>query len=66
VWKAFVALDGAIVSSTELIRRTFPRKQRFHTEDYARVRRAAAELADRVARGPGRGRPWLWRLREPE
>jgi hypothetical protein len=29
VWKAFIALDGAIVSTTDLIHRTFPRKQRF-------------------------------------
>jgi hypothetical protein len=50
VRKTFIALDGAIVSTTDLIHRTFPRKQRFHTEDYARfgVRPGDAARAVRV------------------
>jgi hypothetical protein len=48
VWKAFVALAGQLVSTGELVRRTWPRKRRFHTGEYRRVRAAAAELADRV------------------
>jgi hypothetical protein len=63
VWKAFVALAGQDVQTTDLIQRTWPRKRRFDTKEYRRVRLAAAELADPVARGPGRGRPWLWRLK---
>jgi hypothetical protein len=41
----------------------WPRKSKFHPEEYRRVREAAAGFADPVARGPGRGRPWLWRLK---
>jgi hypothetical protein len=62
VWKAFIALDGEIVPTTELVQRTWPRKSKWHPEEYRRARDAALELADPVARGPGRGRPWLWRL----
>jgi hypothetical protein len=65
VWKTFVALAGEVVSTTELVRRTWPRKQRFHPEEYRRARLAAREIADPVARSSGSGRPWLWRLREP-
>jgi hypothetical protein len=28
VWKAFIALDGQMVSTGELVRRTWPRRQR--------------------------------------
>jgi hypothetical protein len=42
VWKAFVALAGQLVSTGELVRRTWPRKRRFHTGEYRRVRAAAA------------------------
>jgi hypothetical protein len=57
VWKAFVALAGQDVPTTDLIQRTWPRKSKWHPEEYRRV------LADPVARGSGRGWPWLWRLR---
>jgi hypothetical protein len=63
VWATFVALAGQDVRTTDLIQRTWPRKSKWHPEEYRRVREAAAELADPVGRGPGRGRPWLWRLR---
>jgi hypothetical protein len=65
VWKAFIALDGETVPTTELIQR-WPRKSKWHPEEYRRVRDAAAELADPIARGPGRGRPRLWRIRAGE
>jgi hypothetical protein len=49
VWKAFIALDGQPVPTGELVRRTWPRRQGpFNSAEYARVRAAAAELADRV------------------
>jgi hypothetical protein len=63
VWKSFLALAGQAVTSGELCRRVWPRKSRFDTNEYRRVRAAALELADPIARGPGRGRPWLWRVR---
>jgi hypothetical protein len=62
-WRAFVALAGELVDTGTICRHVWPRKSRFHSEEYRRVREAAAELADPVARGPGRGRPWLWRLK---
>jgi hypothetical protein len=67
VWKAFIALAGEVVSTGELVRRIWPRRTRpFRQVHYQRARRAAAEIADPVARSPtGKGRPWLWRLREP-
>jgi hypothetical protein len=33
---------------------------------YHRARRALERVANRVGHGLGRGRPWLWQLREPE
>jgi hypothetical protein len=57
VGKTFVALAGKVVSTGELVRRTWPRKQRFHREEYKRVRLAAAELADPIGRSSARGRP---------
>jgi hypothetical protein len=62
-WRAFVAMAGELVDTGTICRRVWPRKSKFHPEDYRRVREAAAGFADPVARGPGRGRPWLWRLK---
>jgi len=33
--------------------------------NYVYLRRALDRIADRVGHGRGRGRPWLWVLREP-
>jgi hypothetical protein len=38
--KAFIALDGEIVPTTEIIQRTWPRKSKWHPEEYRRVRDA--------------------------
>jgi hypothetical protein len=70
VWKTFVALAGWVVSTGELVRRCWPRKQRFDPVYYRRVRAAAAEIADPVGhqhRGRRSSEPGgiLWRLREP-
>jgi hypothetical protein len=65
VWKAFVALAGQDVSTGELCRRTWPRRSRFETWRYYRVRRAAGEIAEPVRRASSKGRPLLWRLKEP-
>jgi hypothetical protein len=53
VWKAFVALAGQDVSTRELCRWTWPRRSRFETCRYYRVRRAAGEIAEPVRRGGG-------------
>jgi hypothetical protein len=54
VWKTFVALAGEVVSTTELVRRTWPRKQRFHPEEYRRARLAATQGAGQaVVYAPG-------------
>jgi hypothetical protein len=63
VWKTFVALAGQAVPTGELVRRVWPRRQRFETWQYYRVRCAASEIADPVRRASSKGRPWLWRLR---
>jgi hypothetical protein len=65
---AFIALAGQDVSTGELIRRTWPRKRRFHSAEYTRVRAAAAEIADIVGhqhRGRCSSLPGglLWRVR---
>jgi hypothetical protein len=55
--------SGDVVSTGELIRWVWPRKDSFDTAEYRRVRAAAAELADPVCRAETKGRPWLWRLK---
>jgi hypothetical protein len=67
VWRAFMALDGE-ASTGHLIRWVWPRKSRFDTKEYRRVRAAAAELADAVGyqhRGRCSSEPggWRWRLK---
>jgi hypothetical protein len=64
-WKAFVALAGELVSAGELVRRIWPRLSRHRPIHYHRARLAAAEIAEVVGRADSRGRPLLWRLREP-
>jgi hypothetical protein len=49
VWTAFIALAGQDVRATDLIRQTWPRKQKWHPEEDKRVREAEAELAEVVA-----------------
>ena len=64
VWKAFVALERA-VSTGELVKWVWPRLPRHRSIHYHRARLAAREIADPVVRATtGKGRPWLWRLRE--
>jgi hypothetical protein len=65
VWQTFLALAGEVASTGDLIQRVWPRKRRFDTKEYRRVRLAAAEIADPVGRASSKGRPILWRLREP-
>jgi hypothetical protein len=60
--RCFIALGGEAATGA-LVRWIWPRRSRYRPWHYERARRAAAELADPVARGPGRGRPWLWRLK---
>jgi len=38
---------------------------RLRSVNYVYLRRALDRIADRVGHGRGRGRPWLWVLREP-
>jgi hypothetical protein len=65
VWKCLIALAGQDVPTSELIRWAFPRKQKFHSEEYKRVKQAARQLgAEAVGRDlNAQGRPWLWRLK---
>jgi hypothetical protein len=64
-WRALVAAAGEAVATGDICRAVWPRKRQFHPEEYRRVREAALELAEPVRRGSSKGRPWLWRLREP-
>jgi hypothetical protein len=50
VFRAFLALAAELISTGELVRRVWPRKQRFDPREYWRVRLAAAEIADPVER----------------
>jgi hypothetical protein len=62
-WMAFVGGAGRALHTGEICQAVWPRKQRFDTKEYARVRAAALEFAEPVRRGSTRGRPWLWRLK---
>jgi hypothetical protein len=62
---AFVAAGGEVLATGDICRRVWPRKRTFDTKEYRRVREAATELAEPMQRGSSKGRPWLWRLREP-
>jgi hypothetical protein len=63
--RSFIAL-GCPLSTTDLIRRCYPRMQIFQSWQYATVRLAARAVARPVGRSErGKGRPWLWAPREP-
>jgi hypothetical protein len=64
-WRAFVAAAGEVLTTGDICRAVWPRKRQFHTEEYKRVRLTAAKFGEPVGRGSGRGRPLLWRLKEP-
>jgi hypothetical protein len=68
VFRAFVALAGELVATGTLVRWVWPRRLRFRSVHYERVRRAAAEIADVVGyqhRGRCSSEPGglLWRLK---
>jgi hypothetical protein len=65
IWRAFVAAGGELVSTGHLLRWVWPRRQRFETWRYRTVRHRAARIAGPVRRAGTKGRPWLWRLKEP-
>jgi hypothetical protein len=39
----------------------WPRKTKWHPEEYRRAREAARQFADPIGRSSGQGRPWIWR-----
>ena len=53
------------VSSTEVYDWCFPRKRQLTQRHRYGVWLILATIADPVARASTRGRPWLWRLRDP-
>jgi hypothetical protein len=62
--RAFMAMPGRDLDTGTLCRWVWVRRHRFRTGQYERLRRIVREIADPVVRGPGRGRPWLWLLRD--
>jgi hypothetical protein len=64
--RAFMTHAGQDLSTSILGRWIWPRRSRFETWHYNYAKPFVREIADPIARGPGRGRPWLWRLRKPE
>jgi hypothetical protein len=46
------------------VRKIVMRKRRIESSDYRHVRRALSEIAERVGRAGGRGRPIVWQLRD--
>ena len=63
--RALIALGNPSTTTTEVLQWTRCRGGVRH-HDYRAARRALDRIADRVGRAETIGRPWLWRLREPE
>jgi hypothetical protein len=63
VERAFIAMPGRELDTGTLCRWVWVRRDRFRTGQYERLRRIVREFAHPVGRGPGRGRPLLWRLK---
>ena len=62
VRRAFIANNGHPLSTTELMRRVYPRVVKFkHWHSYS-IRRAAPKFAVRVGRRRCRGMPIVWQL----
>jgi hypothetical protein len=55
-----------VVTTADVARRAFCRKQKFRPDEYGAARRALERLAERHGRDRGRGRPMLWRAKKPE
>jgi hypothetical protein len=66
VWMAFIGFGGRDVRTTDLMEWCWPRKTKWHPEEYRRTRDAARLFADPIGRSTGQGRPWLWRLWESD
>jgi hypothetical protein len=64
ITRAFIAL-GCPISTTELMKRAYPRGYGYESWQYATVRLAARAVARPIGRSErGKGRPWLWAPRE--
>jgi hypothetical protein len=63
--RAFIASLGSPLTTSDLMRRAYPRGWD-HSESwrYTEVRLAASRYAVRIGRSTRRGRPWLWALRD--
>jgi hypothetical protein len=68
--RAFIMEGREVLSGTEIYDYThvIRRMERRHLTSgaYAWTRRTLATMAERVGHGRGPGRPWLWRLRDPD
>lgn len=68
VWEALVFANG-VATTKQILDQVYVDKRLKkpcgwrNGRVYARLRRRLDEIADRVGRGRGPGRPWLWRLR---
>jgi hypothetical protein len=63
--RAFMAMPGQDLDTGTLCRWVWAHRDRFRTGECERLRRIVRELADPIGRASSKGRPWLWRLREP-
>jgi hypothetical protein len=63
--RALIASNGKPLTTSELMRRAYPRLTKYQSWRYRQVREAALRWAVRVGRsGIGTGRPLLWAIRK--
>jgi hypothetical protein len=68
--RAFIMEGLEVLSAATIYDYTHGRRRmefrRLPSGIYRTTRRTLATMADRAGRARTRGRPWLWRLRDPE
>jgi hypothetical protein len=58
-------VGNGFTTTAEAARWGYARRQRLGKHHYRHMRRALSGVADCVGRAGGRGRPLLWKLRDP-
>ncbi len=66
IWRAFIANGGGLLTTGDLARWSYPRRKAIAHNQRRAVRRAALAIAEPVGRSKkGKGRPILWRVKQP-
>jgi hypothetical protein len=58
-------IGNGFTTTAEAARWGYARRQRLGSHHYKHMRRALSGIAVKVGRAGGRGRPWLWKARDP-